>query len=186
MGKTKNLFSREEMFELNVKALNKRGVTIKDIAEIAFRQQSRWKPDISMRECILSVEKILSLRDVFHIVQLGVELDVLTEQKRLSEPLQTILDSDLGMFGVDELFGLEIAGLYGTIGKTNFGEIDVNKPLIIKDLNERGKADSSECHTFLDDIVGAIAACASTRVAQVENEIDAHRDPSITELKLDI
>ncbi len=39
-------------------------------------------------------------------------------------------------------------------------------------LNDEGKK-TGVCHTFLDDIVGAIAAAASTRVAQVLNEYDA-------------
>ena len=85
------------------------------------------------------------------------------------------------MFGIDELFGLELAGLYGTIGKTNFGDIDVNKPGIVSKLNEDGKGDKPACHTFLDDIVGALAAAASTRVAQIENEIEANKDPRIIE-----
>ena len=186
MNKQKILYSREEMLDLNVKALKSRGVTVEDIAAIAYRQQSRWKKDISMKDCVDSVEKILSLRDVFHIVQLGIEIDVLTEKKLLSEPIRSILANDLGMFGIDELFGLEIAGLYGTIGKTNFGDIDVNKPLIIEKLNEEGKGDSPSCHTFLDDIVGAIAAGASTRVAQMENENDAQKDPGVTEITLDL
>jgi phosphatidylglycerophosphatase A len=33
----------------------------------------------------------------------------------------------------------------------------------------------------LDDIVGAIAAAASTRVAQIENELEAQKDPSVIE-----
>ena len=31
------------------------------------------------------------------------------------------------MFGIDEALGLDVAGLYGVIGATNFGDIDVNK-----------------------------------------------------------
>ncbi|MFW5865033.1 MAG: phosphatidylglycerophosphatase A, partial [Candidatus Izemoplasmataceae bacterium] len=78
------------------------------------------------------------------------------------------------------------AGLYGTIGKTNFGDIDVNKPLIVRKLNHDGKGDQPMCHTFLDDIVGAVAAAASTRVAQVVNEEEAKKDPSYEAIKLDI
>ena len=74
-----------------------------------------------------SVEKILSLRDVFHILQLGGEIDRLTEDKAFKGPIQAILETDLGMFGIDELFGLELSGMYGTIGKTNFGDIDVKR-----------------------------------------------------------
>ncbi|MDD3113760.1 MAG: phosphatidylglycerophosphatase A [Candidatus Izemoplasmatales bacterium] len=181
MNRQRTLFSREEMYLMNVEKLKERGVSIEQIAEIAYKQQSKWKPDISFNECLESVEKILSLRDVFHLLQLGAEIDRLTEQEAFLGPIQAIMASDLGMFGIDELFGLELAGLYGTIGKTNFGDIDVNKPGIVSRLNDAGKKNKGACHTFLDDIVGAIAAAASTRVAQIENELEARKDPSIIE-----
>lgn len=180
------LYSRSEMLALNIKTLKERTVTVEEIAEVAFRQQSKWSPDISMSTCIDSVEKILSLRDTFHILQLGAEIDRLTEENLIREPIRQILHEDLGMFGVDELFGLEIAGLYGTIGKTNFGDIDVNKPLVVDRLNGDGKHGEGMCHTFLDDIVGAIAAAASTRVAQVTNEELAKKDPTFEEIKFDL
>jgi len=181
MNRDKNLFSRDEMLEMNIKMLNKRGVLIDDIAKIAYAQQSKWNDDISYQDCVDSVEKILSLRDVFHIVQLGAEIDRLTEEGLFEGPIQQILATDLGMFGIDELFGLDLAGMYGTIGRTNFGDIDVNKPGIVAKLNSDGKEGEPACHTFLDDIVGAIAAAASTRVAQIENELEARKDPTIVE-----
>lgn len=180
------LYNREEMLELNVKTLNERGVTVEEIADIAYQQQMKWSDGISMKTCVDSVEKILSLRDTFHLLQLGAEIDRLTEENLIREPLREILHSDLGMFGIDELFGLELAGLYGTIGKTNFGDIDVNKPGIVARLNDEGKTSKEACHTFLDDIVGAIAAAASTRVAQILNEEEARKDPSYKPLTLDI
>ena len=163
-------FSRDEMFELNKKKLLERGVTIESIAQITYNQQSKYSDNVSMKVCIESVEKILSFREIFHLVQLSVDIDKLVEKNAFSEPIQSIMQSDLGMFGIDELFGLSIASLYGTIGQTNFGDIDVNKPGIVKELNERGKADKPECHTFLDVVVGALAAAASTRVAQVMSD----------------
>ncbi len=181
MNREKNLFSRNEMMQMNIDKLKQRGVEVDDIAQIAFMQQSKWNPEISYQECKDSVEKILSLRDVFHILQLGAEIDRLTEMNAFEGPIQEILASDLGMFGIDELFGLELSGMYGTIGKTNFGDIDVNKPGIVAKLNEDGKGDKPACHTFLDDIVGAIAAAASTRVAQIENELEAQKDPTVLE-----
>lgn len=181
MNRDKNLFSRTEMLQMNIEKLQQRGVELDDIAQIAFMQQSKWNPEISYQDCKDSVEKILSLRDVFHILQLGAEIDRLTEVKAFQGPIQEILASDLGMFGIDELFGLELSGMYGTIGKTNFGDIDVNKPGIVAKLNYDGKGDKPACHTFLDDIVGAIAAAASTRVAQIENELEAQKDPSVVE-----
>ena len=182
----KALYSREEMLEMNIQTLKERTVSVDEIAEVAFRQQSKWSKTISLKQCRESVEKILSLRDTFHILQLGAEIDRLTDEGAFKGPIQEILKTDLGMFGIDELFGLEVAGLYGTIGKTNFGDIDVNKPLVVNRLNGEGKHDGGLCHTFLDDIVGAIAAAASTRVAQITNENEALKDPSVEEIKLDL
>ncbi|QMS84333.1 phosphatidylglycerophosphatase A [Candidatus Xianfuyuplasma coldseepsis] len=183
--KPTGLYSRDEMLELNIQTLKERTVTVEEIAEVAYRQQAKWSDQVSMADCIDSVEKILSLRDVFHILQLGAEIDRLTDAGLFKGPIQDILKIDLGMFGIDELFGLELAGLYGTIGKTNFGDIDVNKPLVIDRLNGEGKH-GGMCHTFMDDIVGALAAAASTRVAQMLNEIEAHKDPNVEEIKLDL
>ena len=168
----KNLYSRKEMLDLNIKSLNSRGVTVNDIAEIAYHQQSKYIENINFQDCIDSVMKILSLRDVFHHVQLGIEIDRLAEEGKFNGPIADILNSDLGLFGVDELVGLDIAGLYGVTGQTNFGDIDVNKYGIVKDLNNDGKT-GKKCHTMLDDIVGGIAAAAYTRVAQVINEKNA-------------
>lgn len=168
----KIVFSREEMFSLNKQKLEERGVKIEDIAQIAFNQQSKYNKETKLQDCIDSVCKILSYRDIFHLVQLSIEIDVLTEQGKLSSPICDILKADLGMFGIDEIFGLSIAQMYGTIGQTNFGDIDVNKPGIVKFLNEEGKKEGV-CHTFLDDVVGALAAAASTRVAQMLSEDQA-------------
>ncbi len=169
MSKVKLVYSREEMQQMNVETLTKRGVKIEEIAEIAYNQQSKYTKNIKIEDCYESVMKILSYRDIFHHIQLGAEIDRLTEEKQFQGPIQDILYHDLGLFGIDEVVGLDIAGMYGIIGKTNFGDVDVNKPGIVDRLNEQGKAEG-KCHTFLDDIVGAIAAAASTRVAQVVNE----------------
>ena len=173
MSELKVFYSRDEMQRLNTEKLLERGVTIEEIAEIAFKQQAKYNPKINMKDCVESVEKILSLRDIFHLLQLGAEIDRLTEEKAFRGPIQDIMSSDLGVFGVDEIFGLDIARLYGAIGQTNFGDIDVNKPGVVARLNDAGKKDKAACHTFLDDIVGAIAAAASTRVAQIVSEEEA-------------
>jgi len=52
--------------------------------------------------------------------------------------------------------------VYGSIGFTNYGYVDKLKPGILKKLNDKS---TGKCHTFLDDIVGAIAAAASSRLA---------------------
>lgn len=165
----KLIYSREEMTELNIKTLKSRGIEIEEIAIIAFNQQSKYTKNVRMDDCVESVMKILSYRDIFHHIQLGAEIDRLVEEKQFKGPIQDILYHDLGLFGIDEVVGLDISGMYGAIGKTNFGDVDVNKPGVVDRLNEIGKKEG-KCHTFMDDIVGAIAAAASTRVAQIINE----------------
>lgn len=188
--RTKLLYSREEMQKINIETLKSRGVTVEDIAAIAWKQQSKYTPDIPMSVAIESVEKILTYRDIFHYIQLGAEIDRLAEEHQFRGPIQDILFHDLGLFGVDEVLGLEIAGTYGAIGKTNFGDIDVNKPGIVYKLNEMGKNEvgvinpNAKVHTMLDDIVGAIAASASTRIAQVFNEELANEDPEYQKISI--
>jgi phosphatidylglycerophosphatase A len=177
----KIVFTRHEMLALNIEILKKRGVTVNDIALISFQQQSKYSSQVTMDLCTESVEKILSIRDVFHHVQLACEIDRLTEEGMFQGPIQDILYEDYGLFGIDETVGLDVAGLYGTIGQTNFGDIDVNKTGIVQKLNDLGKTEG-QVHTFLDDIVGAIAAAASTRVAQITHEENAQNEPSEEDL----
>lgn len=56
----------------------------------------------------------------------------MTEEGMFRSPIQDIMRADFGMFGIDEILGLNIAAMYGVIGQTNFGDIDVNKPGIVK------------------------------------------------------
>lgn len=173
--KPKLIYSRDEMLKLNIDLLKTRGVSVEQIADIAYNQQSKYTKGIPFNVALESVTKILTYRDTFHCIQLGIEIDRLAEEKMFKGPIQDILYYDLGLFGLDEVFGIELAGNYGSIGRTNFGDIDVNKPGIVNELNELGK-NEGVCHTFLDDIVGAIAASASTRIAQVinESEVEGH------------
>ena len=101
----KLVYSRDEMTRLCIEALESRGVTVDDIANIAYEQQSKYTPDIKMETCRDSVLKLLSLRDIFHTVLLGVELDKMAEKKMFEGPIQDIIEQDLGLFGIDEVLG---------------------------------------------------------------------------------
>ena len=106
-------------------------------------------------------------REVQNAIITGIQLDRLAEKKLLDEPLQSIVESDEGLYGVDEILAFSIVNVYGSIGFTNYGYIDKLKPGILKHLNDKS---TGQCHTFLDDIVGAIAAAASSRLAhRIEN-----------------
>ncbi|MGR4026353.1 phosphatidylglycerophosphatase A, partial [Bacillus sp. ZZQ-131] len=119
-------------------------------------------PNLEMSECRYNVERVLSKREVQNALITGIELDVLAEKGMLSEPLQDIVKRDEGLYGIDEVIALSIVNVYGSIGFTNFGYIDKLKPGILEYLNDKS---TGKVHTFLDDIVGGIAAAASSRLA---------------------
>jgi phosphatidylglycerophosphatase A len=142
--------------------IKERGVEIKDIAELVYFLQNKYHENLKMEDCLANVERVLSKREVQNAVITGIQLDVLAEKGLLEEPLQSIIHRDESLYGVDEILALSIVNVYGSIGFTNYGYIDKQKPGILSHLNDKS---TGECHTFLDDIVGAIAAAASSRLA---------------------
>jgi phosphatidylglycerophosphatase A len=145
--------------------LKERGVTINDLAELVMFLQKSYIVDLDMESCIESIESVLSKREVHNAIITGVQLDMLAEEQKLFHPLQEILTEDEGLYGIDEILALSIVNVYGTIGFTNYGYIDKVKPGILKKLNAHNGKD---VHTFLDDIVGAIAAAAASRLAHAQ------------------
>ncbi|WP_422123725.1 phosphatidylglycerophosphatase A [Planococcus sp. X10-3] len=150
-------------------ALERRGVSIEEIAEIVFEMQEPFNEGLQIAHCIESVESVLQKREMQHALLVGVELDVLAEQGKLSAPLQQIVDTDEGLFGVDEMIGLGAVLTYGSIAVTTFGHLDRNKIGVIHDLDTKA---GSQVHTFLDDLVASIAACASARIAHRQRDLE--------------
>lgn len=142
--------------------LKERGVSVVDIAKLVMFLQEKYISDLTLEECVDSVNAVLSKREVHNAILTGIQLDILAEEDHLLHPLQEIVASDEGLYGIDEILALSIVNVYGTIGFTNYGYIDKVKPGILAKLNEH---DGQRVHTFLDDIVGAIAASAASRLA---------------------
>lgn len=142
--------------------LKKRGVTVEEIAELVYFLQKGYHPDLKMETCIYNVERVLAKREVQNAIITGIHLDELAEKGALKEPLLSMLRTDEGLYGIDEVLAFSIVNIYGSIGFTNYGYIDKIKPGILARLNDKK---SGQCHTFLDDIIGAIAAAASSRLA---------------------
>ncbi|WP_050616269.1 phosphatidylglycerophosphatase A family protein [Bacillus testis] len=151
------------------KWLQERGVTVTDIAELVMYLQKAYHENLSMEDCLENVERVLSKREVQNAILTGIQLDILAEKKLLDEPLQSTIAIDESLYGVDEILAFSIVNVYGSIGFTNYGYIDKQKPGILKKLNDKS---SGECHTFLDDIVGAIAAAASSRLAHRSEHVE--------------
>jgi len=152
-----------------VQLLQKRGVTVGAIAEIVFKLQRPYNDKLTIEECADSVMAVLAKREVQYTLYTGIALDELAEKKQLPQPLQTILEKDEPLYGVDETLALGIVHVYGMIGLTSFGFLDKEKIGIIRTLNDNKAA----VHVFLDDLVCGLAAAASARIAhQNENAPD--------------
>ena len=169
--------------EATKKALERRGVTLIDVAKIVYEMQLPYNPGLEMAHCIESVEGVLRKRELQHAILVGIELDELAEQGKLSEPLLQIVRSDEGLFGVDETIALGAVFTYGSIAVTTFGHLDKNKIGLISKLDTKiGGA----VHTFLDDLVASIASSAASRLAhrtrdlEEENETFADISPEET------
>ena len=148
---------QEKIIEL----LNERGVTVEEIADIVMQLQMPYIENISKHDCIESVMRVLNKREVQFTLYTGIALDQLAEQKLLPSPLQTIIETDEPLYGVDEILATGIINVYGSIGLTSFGYLDKEKTGIIKTLDKHDE----KIHTFLDDLVAGIAAAASARIA---------------------
>ncbi len=150
-----------------MESLEQRGVRPKDIGKLVLYLQQPYQPELTMEQCLESVEAVLWKREVAHAVLTGVALDQLAEKNLLPEPLQSIVASDAGLYGIDEILPLSIVNLYGTIGLTSYGYLDKAKVGIIKELDNKK---AGTVNTFMDDIVAAIAAAAASRIAHGDRE----------------
>lgn len=156
---------KETLKKMSRQLLLDRGVTTKDIAELVYFLQEKYVQDLTLDMCLENVEAVLNKREVQNAILTGIQLDIAAENHQMLEPLQEILETDEGLYGIDEILALSIVNIYGSIGFTNYGYIDKVKPGILEKLNSH---EGNQVHTFLDDIVGAIAAAAASRLAHSE------------------
>ena len=155
-------YSMKRLTDMTIDKLKERGVGLEDIAEIVYILQNDYHPNLTDEICMDAVLNVLSKREVVHAVLTGIAIDEAAEKDLLEEPILSIIKSDEGLYGIDEILPLSIVNLYGSIGLTNFGYLDKEKQGIIKKLDEEK---TGNVNTFLDDIVAAIAAAAASRIA---------------------
>lgn len=157
--------------------LSERGVKVEDIALIVYEMQAPYNSNLTLDICIENVRKVLEKREVQHALLVGIELDVLAEKGLLSEPLQSLVANDEGLFGCDETLALGSVLGYGSIAVTTFGHLDKEKTGIIKNLDTKNGV---FVHTFLDDLIASVAASASSRIAHRLRDIE-ESDEALTE-----
>lgn len=145
--------------------LESRGVSLDEIVDCVYFLQQEYHQNLDKKVLMESVLSVLDKREVQFALMTAIELDILTEKKKFeNKNLEAVIARDEGLFGTDEVLAYGICNLYGSIALTNFGFIDKQKYGVVARLNEEGKQ-GLKCHTFLDDMVGAIAAAAASRFA---------------------
>lgn len=153
--------------QIAVAWLQKRGVTPMDIAELVFEIQKVYIKSLTMDQCLESVERVLDKREVQNAILTGLSLDTMAERGLLEEPLLTMLRTDDGLYGIDEIMALSVVNIYGSIGLTNFGYLDKIKLGIVGRTN---KHLNGQVNTFLDDLISAVAAAAAARIAHRDRD----------------
>ena len=155
------------MYDKCVKLLEERGVTLDDIVELVMILQGKYHPEVLRDEVLLIVKGVIAKREVQHAIVTGILVDKVAESDfPMDDELRTILLADYSLYGIDEVLAYGICNLYGSIALTNFGYIDKVKPGILATINAHGK----QCNVFLDDIVGAIAASAASKIAHTHGK----------------
>lgn len=152
-----------ELRNLTIEKLRERGIEVDAMAAMVLELQKKYNDKITIDDCIESVMKVLAKREVDHAVLTGLALDEMANKKLLPEPIQDLVETDEGLFGVDEILVLGITNVFGSIGLTNFGYLDKEKPGLIGELDARKS--ENEVTTFADDIVSAIIAAAAAHIS---------------------
>ena len=156
-------YSMIELRNVTIEKLRERGIEVDEMAAMVLELQKKYNDKITIDDCIESVMKVLAKREVDHAVLTGLALDEMANKKLLPEPIQDLVETDEGLFGVDEILVLGITNVFGSIGLTNFGYLDKEKPGLIGELDARKS--ENEVTTFADDIVSAIIAAAAAHIA---------------------
>lgn len=156
------------MYDKCVALLKSRGVEISDIIECVVFLQKDYVEDIYSIDIKPIVNSVLNKREVQHALITGINIDISVENNNFGGNfIEDIIHRDEGLYGIDEVLAYGICNLYGSIALTNYGYIDKVKPGIIGTLNEHN---NGTCNTFLDDIVGAIAASAASKLAHSQHQ----------------
>ena len=165
MHKKQKILQDNTVYDYALALLERRGVQLTDIAEIVYDLQKDYVEGLNLDTCLENINAVLLKREVQNAIITGIELDMAADQGHLSPILSDMLKRDEGLYGIDEILVLSIVNVYGSIGFTNFSYVDKIKPGIVGRLN----ADKvTQCNTFIDDIVGAIAAAAASRIAHAQ------------------
>lgn len=144
----------KELYEYVVAELEKRNITQKTVGEAAYELQHMYFPNVTVEDFGSELPHVLKKREVLNLLATGLALDNLATENKLPQPLQFIIENDLGVFGVDETLAMAISQLYGSIAQTNYGYADKEKMGLAKKLDNGG----DYVNTFADDLFLALVS----------------------------
>lgn len=144
----------KELYEYVVAELGKRNITQQTVGEAAYELQHMYFPNVKVEDFGSELPHVLKKREVLNLLATGLALDNLATENKLPQPLQFIIENDLGVFGVDETLAMAISQLYGSIAQTNYGYADKEKMGLAKKLDNSG----DYVNTFADDLFLALVS----------------------------
>ena len=127
-----------------------------------------YNPLLNLEDCAFALDKVMSKREVVHAILTGIAIDEAVEKKKFNKIINNIIYDDKSLYGINEILALSIVNVYGSIAFTNFGYLDKLKPRMIGIIDQNGKG--KECHTFLDNIICALVASASSKIAHTNTQ----------------
>jgi len=141
--------------------LNYANVTVQELVDLVIEGQKGYYPTLTIEQALEAVLDVLNKQDVLNVLYISNTIDRLGEDHKAPfRELQTMLDKDAGVFGIDETLGIEsIAALYGQIGLSNAYHLDKMKPGVIGQLNAQPYT------VMIDDVVAGICGGAMGRIA---------------------
>ena len=153
-----------ELKAYTLQALEDRGVPFDRIVEVFQKLldedrsdliRKGYNPDISKEQAARYLSIAFENRDLLQSALVGIELDFRAERGELREPLLSMIRADEPLMPVDETI---LIGALDRDAQLEFGHQDTHKVGIVKELDQA----KNRVHTFMDDIVGAFVAQASS------------------------
>lgn len=103
------VFPEDEAYDTVIQYFKKQGVTLRDVAKIAFEQQKPYHVPYNIDDYEQMVDDVLLDADVLSVALTMIQLDEDSNKGKLIQPLQDIVEKDTPVYAVDETLALAIA-----------------------------------------------------------------------------
>lgn len=149
-------------FSFIMDEFNRKDVSLTNMAHEAYIGQVRFNDTLNEEMAQKALFEIMHKREIKNNIMIALAIDKLAESNLLPEPLQGIIVEDAPNFGTDEILGMAIASLYGSVAMAQFGYLDLAKDGEAKRLDKTDKG----VNTMIDDIVSGIIAATEAKIMQ--------------------